>query len=187
MVAVLFVAGAVMAACSSDDGDDGGGDAAAEDTESDSDGDDGDESAESEGAEAGGDPGFAVVALDNGERFEFSDVRCVLEPEFIGEGDEIEQLFSAIDFNADDEFDMDLAQYGDAGADLTDAATINIMTDSFEFVWSAGSSSFDIDGGGDLDLTLSGSSITGSGLFFAGDDLETEPVPGTVAINCIEL
>ncbi|MEO1059108.1 MAG: hypothetical protein AAFY28_19535, partial [Actinomycetota bacterium] len=91
-------------------------------------------------------------------------------------------------FNIEDDFDMDVTQYGDAGDDLTDAASINIMqSDPFEFVWSAGSSSRDTEAGGSFELTLSGSSITGSGLFFAGDDLETEPVSGTVTINCIEL
>ncbi len=164
--------GLVVAACSDDDGDDASSD---------------DNAAESDEAAPTVDEGVAVVALDNGERFEFSDVRCALEPEFIGDG-ETEQLFSALDFDFEDEFDLAVTQFGDAPEDLTNAAFVTVTDSaSFDDLWDAESTPRFTEAGGSLELTLSGSSITGSGMFFPGGDLTAEPVAGTVTINCIEL
>ena len=172
---VVLIAGLVIAACSDDDDGDGG------DAES------GSDAAESDEATPTGDPGVAVVALDNGERFEFSDVRCALESEFIGDG-ETEQLFSALDFDFDDEFDLAVTQFGEAPEDLSGAAFVTVTESAtFEDLWDAESTPRFTEAGGSLELTLSGTSITGSGMFFPGGDLESEPVAGTVTVNCIEL
>ncbi len=177
---VVLVAGLVLAACSDDDGGDGG------DAESSSD-DAASDDAASDEATPTGDPGVAVVALDNGERFEFSDVRCALESEFIGDG-ETEQLFSALDFDFDDEFDLAVTQFGEAPEDLSGAAFVTVTESAtFEDLWDAESTPRFTEAGGSLELTLSGTSITGSGMFFPGGDLESEPVAGTVTVNCIEL
>lgn len=168
----VLLMGLVMAACSDDDGDDADSEVS---------------DADSDAAAPTLDPGVAVIALDNGERFEFSDVRCTLEPEFIGDG-ETEQLFSGLDFDFDDEFDLTVTQFGEAPEDLSNAAFVTVTNSAtFDDVWDAESTPRFIEAGGSLELTLSGSSITGSGMFFPGGDLESAPVAGTVTVSCIEL
>lgn len=121
--------------------------------------------------------GTATLTLDNGESYEFG-VLCSLEPQ-IAAGSEI--LFTATSY---DDPSLDITQFGDEGT-VTELATISVYdASSFESLWGA-SSTYEPLGGG-LELTLDGSTISGTGTFFAGDDPIASPegVGGEVVANC---
>ncbi len=120
--------------------------------------------------------GSATLSLDNGESFEFS-VICTLEPQ-IAAGSEI--LFTATSLSSDDPA-IDITQFGDEGP-VVDIASISVYDASFESLWEA-ESTFDAFGG-PTELSLDGSTITGSGTFFPGGDIALVPVVGTVVANC---
>ncbi len=130
---------------------------------------------ESEPAEApsGGDVN-ATLTLDSGETFEFF-VRCSIEPQ-IAAGSEI--LFTATSFEAPS---IDITQFGNEGP-VTDIASVTVSDASYETLWEA--SSFYEAFGGTLELSLDGSTINGTGTFFAGGDPGSTPVNGTVVANC---
>ena len=116
----------------------------------------------------------ATLSLDNGESFEFS-VLCSLEPQ-IAAGSEI--LFTATSF---DDPTLDITQFGDEGP-VVDLASISVYDASFETLWEA-NSLFEAFGGG-AELTLDGSTINGTGMFFPAGDIEGTAVAGTVVANC---
>jgi hypothetical protein len=118
--------------------------------------------------------GSATLVLDNGESFEFS-VLCSLEPQ-IAAGSEI--LFTATSF---DDPSLDITQFGDEGP-VVDLASISVYDASFDTLWEA-NSFFEALGGG-AELTLDGSTITGTGSFFPAGDIEGTAVNGTVVANC---
>ena len=121
--------------------------------------------------------GTATLTLDNGERYEFG-VLCTLEPQMAA-GSEI--LFTATSY---DDPSLDITQFGDEGT-VTSLASVSVYdATTFDSLWGA-SSSYEPFGGG-LELTLDGSTIRGTGTFFAGDDPGTAPdgVAGEVVANC---
>jgi len=121
--------------------------------------------------------GTATLTLDNGESYEFG-VLCSLEPQ-IAAGSEI--LFTATSY---DDPSLDITQFGDEGT-VTELATVSMYdASSFESLWGA-SSTYEPFGGG-LELTLDGSTISGTGTFFAGDDPVAAPdgVSGEVVATC---
>jgi hypothetical protein len=133
------------------------------------------EDAGDSGASAG--TGTATLTLDNGETYEFS-VLCSVEPQMAA-GSEI--LFTATSY---DDPSLDITQFGDEGA-VTDIATVTVYdATSFDSLWGA-SSIYEPFGGG-LELTIDGSTISGVGTFFAGDDPVESPngVNGDVVANC---
>jgi hypothetical protein len=117
----------------------------------------------------------ATLSLDNGESFEFS-VICNLEPQVIGES---EILFTATSF---DDPAIDMTQFGEGPVFVADLASISVYDASFETLWEA-ESTYD-PFGGPTELSLDGSTITGSGAFFPGGDIALAPVNGTVVANC---
>lgn len=118
--------------------------------------------------------GSATLTLDNGESFEFS-VLCSLEPQ-IAAGSEI--LFTATAMRPPY---FDITQFGDEGP-VTGIASVTMTDEDFNTVWEA--STFYEAAGGSLDLSLDGSTISGSGTFFPGGDIAVPPVDGTVVANC---
>lgn len=121
--------------------------------------------------------GTATLTLDNGERYEFG-VLCTLEPQMAA-GSEI--LFTATSY---DDPSLDITQFGDDGT-VTSLSSVSVYdATSFDSLWGA-SSLYEPFGGG-LELTLDGSTIRGTGTFFAGDDPGTSPdgIAGEVVANC---
>jgi hypothetical protein len=149
---------------SSDDGDD---DDAVDGATGGSDADDG-------GAAAVGGSGSATITLDNGESFEFS-ILCALEPQMAA-GSEI--LFSVTSY---DDPGMDATQFGDDGT-VTGIASITIYDGSYETLYEA--STFNEAFGGSIELSLDGSTVSGSGSFFPEADPTMDPVEGELVANC---
>lgn len=118
--------------------------------------------------------GSATLTLENGERFEFS-ILCALEPQMAA-GSEI--LFTVVSY---DDTGLDITQFGDEGT-VTDFASISVYDASFETIWEA-ASLFEAFGG-TIELSLDGSTVTGSGSFYPGGDPTTTPVEGQVVANC---
>ena len=116
----------------------------------------------------------ATLSLDNGETFEFF-VLCTLEPQ-IAAGSEI--LFTATSFG---DLSLDITQFGDEGP-VVNIASVSVYDASYETLWEA--NSFFENFGGPTELSLDGSTITGSGTFFPGGDIALEPVEGIVVANC---
>jgi hypothetical protein len=122
--------------------------------------------------------GTATLTLDNGETLQF-DVACTLEPQ-IAAGSEI--LFTATSLSGD--IRLDITQFGDEGP-VTDIASITVFDGaSFEALWGASDTYEPF--GGSLELEIDGSTISGAGDFYAGDDpIEGgDPVAGNVIANC---
>jgi hypothetical protein len=187
----FLIAGVLaLAACGGSDSDDATevpSTAAPQDTADDASGQDtgeaADEAADDPASEDAGDSGAsagtgtATLTLDNGETYEFS-VLCSVEPQMAA-GSEI--LFTATSY---DDPSLDITQFGDEGA-VTDIATVTVYdATSFDSLWGA-SSIYEPFGGG-LELTIDGSTISGVGTFFAGDDPVESPngVNGDVVANC---
>lgn len=121
--------------------------------------------------------GTATLTLDNGESYEFG-VLCTLEPQMAA-GSEI--LFTATSY---DDPSLDITQFGDEGT-VTGLSSVSVYdATSFDSLWGA-SSLYEAFGGG-LELSLDGSTIRGTGTFFAGDDPGTSPegVAGEVVADC---
>ncbi|MGA9275871.1 hypothetical protein [Ilumatobacter sp.] len=121
--------------------------------------------------------GTATLTLANGESYDFS-VLCALEPQ-IAAGSEI--LFTATSY--DDPL-LDITQFGDEGP-VTGIGSVTVADASnFESLW--GASTMYEPFGGTLELTLDGSTIRGTGSFYAGDDPIDggDPVDGDVVANC---
>lgn len=122
----------------------------------------------------GGGQGSATLNLDNGESFEFS-ILCALEPQEAA-GSTI--LFTAVSY---DDPGLDITQFGDEGV-VTGTAVISVYDSSYETMWEA--ASLYVSFGGTIELSQDGSTIRGSGSFYAGGDPATTPVNGEVVANC---
>jgi len=134
---------------------------------------------------AGGD-GTATVTLDNGESFTFS-ILCGLEPQEVGAA---EILFTAVSYDEPNGFDV--TQFGEVGDDatglLSGLGTISIYdSTTYDDLWGAGSVTAQLSET-EFVLELNGTTITGSGTFFTGDDQEnldlTNGVHGELVANC---
>jgi len=116
----------------------------------------------------------ATLQLANGESYEFS-ILCMLEPQ-IAAGSEI--LFTAVSY---DDPGVDVTQFGDEGA-VTGLAVITVYDGDYEALWEA--ATFYEAFGGLIELTLDGSTIVGSGSFYAAADPAAEPVQGELQAKC---
>lgn len=135
-------------------------------SEASGDGDGGGEAA----APAGG--STATVTLANGETFEFS-ILCSLESQEAA-GSEI--LFTVVSY--DDPVNLDVTQFG---ADSFDgAANISLYdSETFDTLWDASTIV-----GGNVELTLDGSTVTGTGTFVRAGEIDGEQVEGELVANC---
>ncbi|MGB0113108.1 MAG: hypothetical protein WBP59_07785 [Ilumatobacteraceae bacterium] len=170
------------AACGSDGSSDDADDTSTDDATSvdDADTDDSSGSDDASGSDDDGDEapvapsggGSATLTLANGETFEFSSLLCSLEPQESA-GSEI--LFTAVSY---EDPGLDVTQFGTGGT-INDVAAISVYNASYETLWEANSMF-----GSAVELTLSGSTITGSGTFLEGDGLDGESVEGELVANC---
>ena len=144
-------------------------------------GDDGGETA----PPAGG-AGTATVTLDNGESYTFS-ILCGLEPQEAA-GQEI--LFTAVSYDEPNGFDV--TQFGKGSDDtaglLDGLGTISIYDSAtYDDVWGAGTVMAQLSKT-EFVLELNGNTITGSGTFFTGEDVDNlnleNGVPGELVANC---
>ncbi len=135
-----------------------------------------------EPAPAGGGSGAATVTLTNGEAFTFS-ILCALEPQEAA-GQEI--LFSAVSY--DTPFGFDVTQFGKSTAGFDDHGSISICdAETYDDVWGASSTTAQLSTT-DFALSLDGTTITGSGMFFTGEDVAnlelSNGVPGDLVADC---
>lgn len=128
-----------------------------------------------ETAPPGSGRGAATLELANGESFRFDGLLCALDPQQ-SVGSEI--LFSAVAYG---DPGLDATQFGDEGT-VTGIASITVYDGDFNTLWDA-QSMFE-PFGGSIELSLDGTTITGTGTFFAGGDPQTEPVAGTLVADC---
>ncbi len=154
-------------------------------------GSDGDPSAESEAAPSGSNAeaapsasnaeteappasegGGATLTLANGETIEFASVLSALEPQMAA-GSEI--LFTVTSY---DDPGLDITQFGDEGT-ITGVASISVYDGDYETLWEANSMF-----GSEVELSLDGSTIRGTGSFLEGGDISNEAVDGEVVANC---
>ena len=87
-----------------------------------------------------------------------------------------EILFTAVSY--DDPVNLDITQFGDDSFDGMAVVTL-VDSTSYDTLWEAGGPV-----GGELSLTLDGSTIEGSGEFYADGDVFGEAVAGEVVANC---
>lgn len=175
LVSLLFVAAACGSGGDSSDGASNDSDVAEQPTDTSSDdtaGDSGSDDDGSDDATAPSSGGGATLTLANGETFEFPSVLCTLEPQMAA-GSEI--LFTATSY---DDPGLDITQFGDAGM-ISDVASIEVYDADFETLWSASSML-----GSEVELSLDGSTIRGTGSFVQGEDFGGETVEGEVVANC---
>jgi hypothetical protein len=145
--------------------DDAAGSDAPEDDDADDDG--GDDRDGTPGAS-----GTATLTLANGEEYEFS-ILCSLEPQ-IAAGQEI--AFSITSY--DEPYGFDATKFGDDAA-MPGMASMDVYdSETYEAVWSASSVM------GDVELELSGSTVTGTGTFFEGDEGLGDGVEGELTASC---
>ena len=139
-----------------------------------------------EGESTPGASGTATVTLDNGEEFTFS-ILCNLESQEAA-GQEI--LFTAVSY--DEPYGFDVTQFGKGSDDtaglLDGLGTISVYdSQTYDDIWGAGSVMAQLSQS-EFILELNGSTITGSGLFFTGEDAENlnldAGVPGELVANC---
>jgi hypothetical protein len=122
-------------------------------------------------ATSGGD-GTATLVLANGEEFEFS-VLCSLEPQMAADQ---EILFSVTSY--DETYGFDATKFGE-DAVMPGMASMDVYdSESYEAVWTASSIM------GDVELELDGSTVTGTGTFFEGDEGMGDGVEGELTANC---
>jgi hypothetical protein len=116
--------------------------------------------------------GTATLTLDNGLSYSFS-VLCTLEPQEAA-GSEI--LFTLVSY--DDPVNLDVTQFG---ADSFDGAAGISLYDSttYDTLWEANEIF-----GNEVELTLTGSTVTGTGMFREGDGSSGEAVAGELVANC---
>ncbi|KAA3640466.1 MAG: hypothetical protein DWP92_02970 [Armatimonadetes bacterium] len=114
----------------------------------------------------------ATVTLDNGETYEFG-ILCHLERQ---EAAGAEILFTVVSY--DDPINLDVTQFG--ADSFGGAANIGLYdSTSYDAVWEADSTY-----GTSVELSLNGSTVTGSGDFYPGGDIQQTPVPGELVANC---
>ncbi len=123
-------------------------------------------------APAGTDGAAATLTLANGDTFEFATVLCSLEPQ-VAAGSEI--LFTATSY---DDPGLDITQFGDDGT-ITGVASISVYDGDYESLWEANSMF-----GSNVELSLDGSTIRGTGSFLQGGDISNDAVEGEVVANC---
>lgn len=116
--------------------------------------------------------GTAILTLENGETHEFDGVLCSLEPQTVA-GSVI--LFTATSYDVPG---LDITQFGDEGA-VAGVAAIEMWDADYETLWEANSF-----GGSDTELTLEGTTISGSGDFYDEGAGMGEPVRGEIVANC---
>lgn len=114
----------------------------------------------------------ATVTLDNGEVFDFG-ILCALESQESA-GSEI--LFTVVSY--DDPVNLDVTQYG--ADSFGGAANISLYdSTTYDTMWSA-----DSRFGTQLELSLNGSTVTGTGDFYPDGDIGATPVAGQLVANC---
>ncbi|MFV1989602.1 MAG: hypothetical protein ACC652_02545 [Acidimicrobiales bacterium] len=116
--------------------------------------------------------GTAVISLENGEVFEFS-ILCALEPQ---------PNFEYTIVSYDDPANLDISKWSEDSQ--FSGVTVSIYdSTSYDTIWEAGS--FYRGPEGEPDLTLSGSTLSGSGIFWPGDDSKEDVgVQGEILANC---
>lgn len=124
------------------------------------------------------------MTLDNGESYVFS-VLCGLEPQEAA-GSEI--LFTAV--SNEEPYGFDVTQFGQLGAEsggvLDGSGSITIWDSStYDDVWASDSVLAQL-GGSEFSLELNGTTITGSGMFVEGGDIEklASAVHGDLVAEC---
>jgi hypothetical protein len=132
---------------------------------------------------SGGSP-TATVTLDNGESYVFS-VLCNIEPQEAA-GSEI--LFTAV--SNEEPYGFDATQFGQLGAEtggvLDGSGSITIWDSStYDDIWASDSILAQL-GGTEFSLELNGTTITGSGMFVEGGDIEklNSAVHGDLVAEC---
>ncbi len=116
--------------------------------------------------------GSATVTLENGDVFEFA-VLCVLNPAEVGDTE-----FEFYIVSYDDPFNLDVSQF--TPDSFNGAANISIYdSTSFGTTWEANTFL-----GGEVELALDGTTVTGSGVFLKGEDAEGPGVRGDLVANC---
>ncbi len=123
-------------------------------------------------APVGSDGRTATLTLANGETFEFDGLLCSLEAQ-MSAGSEI--LFTAVSYG---DPGLDVTQFGDDGT-VTGVASISVYNGDYETLWEANTMF-----GSEVELTLEGSTISGTGSFLEGGELSDAPVEGTLVANC---
>ena len=135
---------------------------------------------------SGGGDGTATITLENGESYTFS-ILCGIESQ---ESAGLEILFTAVSY--DEPYGLDVTQFGKSDNDpsgvLDGLGTISIYDSAtYDDVYGAGSVVAQLSQT-DFSLELNGSTITGSGTFFTGEqvaNLELDAgVPGELVANC---
>ena len=115
--------------------------------------------------------GTAVISLANGEVFEFG-VLCALLPQ---------PNFEYTIVSYDDPANLDISKWSeDAQFSGTNVSIYDSTT--YDTLWEA-STTFELQGG-DLELTVSGSTVSGSGTFWPEGDSFQEGVQGDIMVNC---
>lgn len=121
-------------------------------------------------AAAGG--ASATLALKNGETYTFN-ILCALESQESA-GQEI--LFTVVSY--DDPVNLDVTQFGTDS--LRGAAVVSLYDSStYDNVWEANTLY-----GGELALELSGDTVTGHGVFLAGEERTGPGVAGEFEAHC---
>ncbi len=116
--------------------------------------------------------GTATVTLDNGDVFEFA-ILCVLDPAEVGD---TEFEFYLVSY--DDPFNLDVSQFTEDS--FGGAANITIFdSTNFGTTWDANTSL-----GGEVELALDGTTVTGRGVFLKGEDAEGPGIRGDLIANC---
>ncbi len=115
--------------------------------------------------------GIAVISLENGEVFEFS-IMCALEPQ---------PNFEYSIASYDDPANLDISKWSEDSQFSGTSVSIYDST-SYDTLWEA-NTTFNQQGG-ELELSLSGSTVSGSGLFWPGGDSFQEGVRGDILANC---
>jgi hypothetical protein len=179
LLAPVFALALLGAACGDDDDasvgavdepsgvDDTGGGDGDDDADAGADDDGGDDREGTPGAS-----GTATLTLANGEQYEFS-ILCSLEPQ-IAAGQEI--AFSITSY--DEPYGFDATKFGD-DAVMPGLTSIDVYdSETYEAVWQASSVM------GDVELELSGNTVTGTGTFFEGDEGLGDGVEGELTASC---
>ncbi len=131
------------------------------------------EDGDGEGSATSGANGTATLVLANGEEFEFS-ILCSLEPQMAADQ---EILFSVTSY--DEPYGFDATKFGEDSV-VPGMASMDVYdSETYEAVWTASSMV-----GGGVDLELDGSTVTGRGTFFEGDEGLGDGVEGELTASC---